>query len=97
MNSKETNTTGYNSQKWFVMTTVAALSMVPATSFSKDEDYDTMSIRQTHHFYSTQTIQKTYSGTKKKSFRERYAKMARSESFKKAYENKSVGDIIETE
>lgn len=98
---KEQNTMTNSSQNSFLVVAAlaGALSMTTTQSFARDEEHPSMSItmRQTYDYFSTYVQETRYMNPNKKSFRERYTRMVNSEWFKKTYDNKSVGDIIEVD
>ena len=75
-----------------------ALSMTMTPVLARDEQAMASVVAvQTYDFSATYVQEARYASPQKKNFRERYAQMTKSEWFKKAYSNKSVGDIIEVD
>ena len=99
-NNQEQNTMTSSSQNAFLrMAALAgALSMTMTPVLARDEQVmDSVVMAQTYDYSATYVQETKYVSPKKRNFRERYAQMAKSEWFKKAYNNKSVGDIIEVD
>ncbi len=89
-----------SSQNSFLMVAAlaGALSMTTTSVYARDEQVPASVATEQIYDYSATNVQETrYTNPDKKSFRARYAKMAKSEWFKNAYENKSVGEIIEVD
>lgn len=98
--NKEQNTMTSSSQNTFLkMAALAgALSMTMTPVLARDEHAMASVVAvQTYDFSATYVQEARYASPQKKNFRERYAQMTKSEWFKKAYSNKSVGDIIEVD
>ena len=96
--NKEQNTMTSSSQNTFLkMAALAgALSMTMTPALARDEQAMVSVVTVQTYDYSTTYVQEVrYVSPPKKNFRKRYAQMTKSEWFKKAYSNKSVGDIIE--
>ena len=99
-NEKEQNTMTSSSQNSFLMMAAlaSALSMTTTPAFARDkQDRVCVMMEQTYDYTSTYVHETRYANPNKKSFRERYARMVKSEWFKKVYEDKSVGDILEVD
>ena len=97
---KEQNTMTSSSQNSFLMMAAlaGALSMTTTPLFSRDEQVPASVVVEQIYDYSTTYVQETrYTNPDKKNFREYYARMVKSAWFKRAYDNKSVGDIIKVD
>ena len=99
-NGKEQNTMTSSSQHSFLMVAAlaGALSMTTASAYAREEQVlASVATEQTYDYSATYVQETRYTNPDKKSFRERYAQMAKSEWFKRTDENKSVGEIIEVD
>jgi len=97
---KEQNTMTNSSQNSFLMMAAlaSALSMTTTPIYAREEQaLVSVVMEQTYDYSATYVQDIRYTNPDKKSFRERYARMVKSEWFKKAYNDKSVGDIIEVD
>lgn len=97
---KEQNTMTNSSQNSFLMMAAlaSALSMTTTPIYAHEEQaLVSVVVEQTYDYSTTYVQEIRYTNPDKKNFRERYARMVKSEWFQKAYNNKSVGDIIEVD
>lgn len=98
-NKKELSTKTSSSQNCLLMMALASsLSMTTSPAPAHAHEKQTMSMIEQTYDYSATYVQETrYVSPKKKSFRKRYARMAKSDWFKRAYDNKSIGDVIDVD
>ena len=100
INRKEQDTMTSSSQNSFLMMAAlaGALSMTTTPIYAREEQgLASVVLEQTYDYSTTYVQEIRYTNPNRKSFRERYARMVKSEWFKKTYDNKSVGDIIEVD
>lgn len=100
--NRNQDTMTLSSQNSFWMAALASFLSITAgtgTVYACDERQISPSIvvRYNYSLPSTNVQSVVYASPRKKNFRESYAKMAKSKWFKEAYENKSVGELIEIE
>lgn len=96
-NKKELSTKTSSSQNCLLMMALAS-SLSMTTSPTRAHEGQTMSMIEQTYDYSATYVQETrYVSPKKKNFRKRYARMAKSDWFKRAYDNKSIGDVIDVD
>lgn len=98
-NIKEPNTMIHSSQSAFiVMATLAGALSMSTTIYSREEQVvPSKTIEQTYGYSTTYVQEIRYYNPDRKNFHAKYAKMTKSQWYKKGYENKSVGDIIEVD
>lgn len=98
--NRNQDTTTLSSQNSFRMAALASLLSItaqPMCACDERQISPSIVVGYSCNLSSTNARTAVYASPRKKNFREAYAKMAKSKWFKEAYENKSVGELIEIE
>ena len=97
---KEQNILTNCSQNYFIkMATLASAFSMTTYPIQAGNNHilDSVVIEQTYDYFTTSVQETRYVTPGKKNFREHYAHMVKSKWFKRAYDNKSVGDVIDVD